>query len=69
MEETKITLKAARTIAGLTQPELAEIVGVSRAAIQSWEAGKSIPRFDQAKKICELANISLDVLFLPSISQ
>lgn len=68
MEEAKITLKAARTIAGLTQWELADKLGVSRAAIQSWEAGKSIPRFDQAKKICELAHISLDILFVPSIT-
>lgn len=69
MEETKITLKAARTIAGYTQMELADILGVSRVLVQSWEAGRAMPRFDQAKKICELAHISLDVLFLPPVSQ
>lgn len=68
MEEAKITLKAARTIAGLTQRELADKLGISRVTVQAWEAGKSIPRFDQAKKICELAHISLDVLFVPSIT-
>lgn len=39
-------LKGLRNIAGLTQAELAEKVGVSENTIQNWENGKTIPKGD-----------------------
>lgn len=45
-------LKEARTLRGLTQKALADLVGVSQAAIQKIETGKA----SQTTKIIELAN-------------
>lgn len=39
----KVTLKAARINAGLTQEQAAERIGVSTDAIGSWERRKSYP--------------------------
>ncbi len=39
----QISLKAARTNAGLTQEEAAEKIGVSKDAIRAWEKHKSFP--------------------------
>lgn len=36
-----------RTIAGLTQAEMAKRMDVSRRTIQSWESGESFPRFSK----------------------
>lgn len=69
MEEKKITIKVARTMAGLTQRELAEKLGVSRMAVWAWEKGENIPRLDYALKLCELADIPITALLLPSKAQ
>lgn len=45
-------LKEARSLRGLTQKALADLVGVSQAAIQKIETGKA----SQTTKIVELAN-------------
>ena len=45
--------KKARLIAGLTQADLAEKLGVSVPTIRKWEYGKGLPR---AKRINSVAN-------------
>lgn len=47
---------------GLSQEELANIVGVSRQSIYSWEAGKSIPDMKNIVKLCEELDITVDKL-------
>lgn len=44
-------IKTARVSAGLTQPELAALLFVSRAVIADWERNKYEPRLSQAGKI------------------
>lgn len=44
-------LRRARLDAGLEQAELAEKVGVSRAAIGAWERDRSAPDFPWVKRI------------------
>lgn len=47
MKDTKDigqTIKQARTNKGLTMEDLAEMVGVSHAAVSRWEAGHNKPR-------------------------
>lgn len=44
--------KRARLIAGLTQEELAENLGVSRITVHKWESGRTLPR---AKRLREVA--------------
>lgn len=60
----KITLKAWRVNAGLTQQEVAETLGVTRATVQSWEQYKTSPGADIALKLSELYGCKLDdILF------
>lgn len=51
MLNAKITLKAARVNAGLTQSEAADEIGVSVATIQNWENGASVPSWDKVMEI------------------
>ncbi len=54
----KITLKSARVNAGYTQREVAEILGVNRKTVWSWENGKGQPDAKYIDKLCELYKIN-----------
>ena len=41
MEELKDRIAAARKLAGLTQEQLGELLGVTRQAVSKWESGVS----------------------------
>jgi DNA-binding XRE family transcriptional regulator len=61
----KITLKAARVNAGLTQKELAEKIGKSETTIVKWEndqTGKKIS-IENLEKLCKILNISFNDIF------
>jgi predicted ATPase/DNA-binding CsgD family transcriptional regulator len=45
---------ALRTKSGLTQVELAQLLGISRRALGAWEAGSSYPKIEQLKKLVAL---------------
>lgn len=64
MTPVRLTLKAARTTAGLTQIELADRVGVRQATISDLETGKS-GRVDLAvlDKICAVLGVEPGTLF------
>ena len=62
----KLTLKAARVNAGLTQKEAAEKLGISNATLCKWEQGSSMPNIQQVQQICDLYDVSYDnIIFLP----
>lgn len=62
----KITLAAARVNRGLTQKELAKALRVSNRTIISWEQGKTFPRAEKIKEICEVLCVPVEFLnFLP----
>lgn len=58
----KISLKAARVNAGLTQAESAERIGVSVSTIKNWEVGRSFPNQPMIEKICEVYGVSYDYI-------
>lgn len=62
----KITLKAARTNAGLTQKELGKLINRSETTIVSWETGKTIPRMTDFDELCRVLNVNKNDLVLPS---
>ena len=65
----KITLIAARKMAGLTQRELAHVCGVSEGTVSRWEKGIKDPTISQAKKIGEVCGVHYDdIIFLPQIT-
>ena len=47
---------------GLTQNELAEIIGIKRNTYSDWENGKTEPSFENLIKLADLFEVSLDCL-------
>jgi len=65
----RITLKAARVNAGLTQKEAANALGVSNKTLSNWENGVSVPGADKIDPICALYGASYNnIIFLPNNS-
>ena len=59
----KISLKAARVNAKLSQQMAADLIGVNVSTLRNWEAGKTYPKQPQIEKMCDVYGISFDVLF------
>jgi transcriptional regulator with XRE-family HTH domain len=57
-------LRTARKEKGLTQEQLAELLGVSRQAVTKWEAGEGYPEVENLILIAEILELSLDALLL-----
>ena len=55
-------IKNARKAKGLTQTELAKIVGVTQGNLSAWETDRWKPDMDSLKKLCEALNCSADYL-------
>ena len=55
-------LLALRRQAGLSQEELANLLDVTRQAVQKWEAGTSRPDMDNLVSLAEYFQVSLDYL-------
>lgn len=64
----KITLAAARVNTGMTQEEIAERLGVSRATVIQWETGKKEMRPAYLYAYCHLTGFSEDDILLPEVS-
>lgn len=65
----KISLKAARVNAGLSQKKAAEALDVSNKTLCGWESGKTYPAADKIDAICNLYKIAYDnINFLPNDS-
>ena len=52
-------LTGARKARGLTQEQLADAVHVTRAAVSSWERGRTEPDLDTLKKLCDALQCDL----------
>lgn len=55
-------IRICRKEAGLSQPQLAKLVGVSHAAISYWENGVNIPNVRDCWLIADVLQISIDQL-------
>ena len=56
-------LKQYRNRAGLSQAELADIMGVSRNTVINWEADRNKPEFDMLPELCTVLGLTLGTLF------
>lgn len=63
MDFPKIQLKAARVNANLSQKEAANLLNISRATLQNYESGKTVPQWDIVKKFEEIYNFPTDYIF------
>lgn len=55
-------LRAARAARGLTQDELADLIGVTKSAVSAWENDREAPSFDKLSGLREHLRTSLDTL-------
>lgn len=58
----KISLKAARVNARLSQREAAKMLGISNKTLCSWENGKTFPDQPMIEKICALYGVTYDMI-------
>lgn len=52
-----------RKRAGLSQCELANMLGVDQTAVHNWERGKAMPNAKRLPAIAKILNCSVDDLF------
>lgn len=55
-------IKQLREAKGLTQAELARILGLSRSAVNAWEMGLSVPSVSYIVALSKLFGVSSDML-------
>ena len=60
----KISLKAARVNANLTQQKVADKIKVSKHTIINWEKGKTNVAYAPLKVLSEIYNVEIDNIFL-----
>lgn len=61
----RITIKAARVNAGLSQEEAAKRLDIGVKTLQNWESGATSPRADKMPDICNLYGCGInDIIFL-----
>lgn len=60
----KITIKAARVNAGLTQKEAAERLGIAYQTLSSYEKNNKSIRLEVLEKMCSLYGIPMEYIFL-----
>lgn len=62
MTDIKITLASARVNKGLTQTDVAKMLGVSIQTVSLWERKPSIITISNAYKLAELYGVDIDNL-------
>lgn len=61
----KISLKAARINAGLTQSQVAKALKKGKQTIVNWENGKTTLDVANFTALCDLYGVKKDYIFLP----
>lgn len=56
-------IRRLRNDLGLTQQELADILGISQKAVAKWECGKGMPRADMLPVLAKTLGCTIDDLF------
>ena len=55
--------KTARINSGLSQQQLADLLGMNRSAISKYENDIGLPHAKTLQKICEILGVTIDSLF------
>lgn len=51
-----------RNIRGMTQEEVAEVIGISRQSYSKWEQGETIPDIEKCDRLAKFYGVSIDSL-------
>lgn len=62
MEQFAAKLKSLRTAKRMSQAELGDVLGVTRAAVQQWEKGVNTPTLSNMSELARFFDISLSDL-------
>lgn len=62
------TLKKLREEKGLSQTELAELLGVDQSSVCLWERGKTFPRNKTAVRLADVLGCTLDELYRAGVA-
>lgn len=62
IDDEQLNLKGLREHADLTQPQLSHRLGVGIRIVNDWEAGRKVPRFDNAIALSRVLKVSLKTL-------
>ena len=62
-------IKFCRERAGVTQAQLATVVGIDRTAISKWESGETLPRADKLPAIAAALGCTVDELLTSEESE
>ena len=65
MKRLKISLKAARVNANLSQEEVARKMKKSKVTINNWENGKTEIDYGNFNELCRLYSVTMDDILLP----
>lgn len=65
MSLERVSMKVARTIAGLTQQALADKMDVSRDTVAKWEGGKMGISGKNLQRFCEVTGFKAEDIILP----
>lgn len=61
--KTRLNLVMARKRAGLSQLELAKIIGVTNQTISAYERGNTVPTFEKMKLLSQVLKTNVEELF------
>lgn len=59
----QISLRATRVNADLSQNEAAKMIGISKATLQNYESGQTVPDILTSRKIEEVYGFPIDYIF------
>lgn len=51
-----------RTLRGMTQEQIAEVIGISRQSYAKWEQGETMPDIEKCDRLADFYGISIDAL-------
>ena len=51
-----------RTIKGLTQEQVAEVIGISRQSYSKWEQGETVPDIEKCDRLASFYGVTIDSL-------
>lgn len=55
-------IKEARQLKGITQEQLAKMLGITQGAVAQWENGLTHPSFEMLPKVAEALGMTVDEL-------
>ena len=61
----KVSMKAARINAGLTQKDVCDAVNIAESTLIRWEKNETFPTAPQLVKLCDLYKCRVDDIFIP----